>query len=231
MSAEAVLILVAAALYLADCIVLLERGQAIWARGALAFGSVHYQVAGKVVALLNPLTPFVPVSRTLPLFSAGFGMDPAGMSRVLSPLRSLAGLQLVLVFAALPWCLLRAPGATFATLLIAYLNAVLMLVLLAWRFGRAGLPRRPLLALGFGWLACLPLSVNCLRKAGLSFEIAMDAREALRDLPAQARALAAADLAAQVGEAAQELDEGDARQRDLATLKRQLDAEAASGRA
>jgi len=229
-SSEAVLIAAAAVLYLADCVVLLERGQALWARGALAFGSLHYQVQGKTVALLNPLTPFVPVSRTLPLFATGFGMDPAGVSRVLSPVGVLAALQFALMFVVLPWCLMRAPGAPFlAALLLAYLNAILMLALIAQRFGRAGIARRPLLTLGFGWLACLPLSVNCARKAGLTFEIAMDAREALRDLSARAREQAAAALAAQATEAAQDLDEGDERHRDLMALKRQL--EAGDGRA
>jgi hypothetical protein len=228
-SPEAVLIAAAAVLYFADCIVLLERGQALWAKGALVFGSLHYQFRGKTVALLNPLTPFVAVSRTLPLFAAGFGMDPAAV-RALAPVGALAALQFVLVFAALPWCLLRAPGMPFvAVLLFAYLNAILMLALTAQRFGRVGIARRPLLALGFGWLACLPLSVNCARKAGLTFEIAMDAREALRDLPAAARAQAAAALAAQAAEAAQELEEDDERHRDLMALKRQL--EAGDGRA
>ena len=230
MSTEAVLIAAAAVLYLADCLVLLERGQALWARGTLAFGSLHYQFRGKTVAVLNPLAPFVPVSRTLPLFATGFGMDPAAVVRVLSPVGVLAALQFMLLFVALPWSLVRAPGLPFlAGLLLAYLNAVLMLGLIAQRFGRAGIARRPLLALGFGWLACLPLSVNCARKAGLTFEIAMDAREALRDLPAPARERAAAALAAQATEAAQELDEGDARHGDLMALKRQL--EAGDGRA
>lgn len=229
---EAALIAAAAALYLADCVVLLERGQGLWRRTAISFGSLHYQVQGKAVAVLNPFTPFIAVTRTLPLLGAGFGVDPSGVPRVLSPVAPFAALQLVLVFVVLPWCLLRAPGLPFVVaLLLAYLNALLMLALILLRFGRAGIARRPLLVLGFGWLACLPLSVNCVRRAGLSFEVAMDAREAIRSLPADARAQAHASLAAQLGEALQELDEGDERHPPLAELKRQLDAQAADGRA
>ncbi|MGH8764455.1 MAG: hypothetical protein ACRET8_01950 [Burkholderiales bacterium] len=231
MSTEALLIAAAAVLYLLDCVVLLERGQALWTRSTLSFGSNHYQVRGKAVALMNPFTPFVPLSRTLPLFSAGFGMDPSGVPRILLPLAVPAAIQFLLVFVALPWCLYRAPGTPFAAVLsLAYLNVLLMLALVAWRFRRAGIPRRALFALGFGWIACLPLSVNSMRKAGLAFEIAMDAREALKDLPAHARAQASAALSAQVAEALQDLEEDDKRHRLLADLKRELDREADHGR-
>lgn len=226
MISEATVVAVAVALYFADCIVLLERGQALIearrSRFALAFGSRHYQMKGRAVALLNPLTPFIPVFRSALLFE----QSPAQLKsavRATAPLIVPALLQFALLFVVLPWCLYRAPGwPFFIALVLAYLNAALMLALLAWRFRRAGLPRRPLIALGFGWLACLPLSVNCMRKAGLAFDVAPDARRALRLLPAGARAPAAAALAAQVEEALQDLEENDAREPRLARLHRQL---------
>ena len=227
MISEAAVIALAAALYLADCVVLLERGQAVleagWGGSRLAFGSRHYQIAGKAVALLNPFTPFVPAFRTLPLFSNGFGPRASAAVTAMSPLVIPAFIQFALVFIALPLCLYRAPGWPFViALLLAYLNAVAMLVLMGLRFNSSRIPRRPLIALGFGWLACLPLSVNCLRAAGLSFQIAADAKRALRFLSENERQHARENLAAQVVEAMQELEESDERHQQLADLKRQL---------
>lgn len=225
------MIAVAVAMYLVDCVVLLQRGQGLWSRATLSFGANHYQMRGKVVALLNPLTPFVPVLRTLPLFSKASSPRASVALHALRPLAGAALLQFALLFIALPVCLYRAPGwPFFAALLLAYANAVLMLAVIWWRFRRADLARRPLASLGFAWLACLPLSVNCLRKAGLSFDIAMDARRAIRTLPFDAKPVARMHLAAQIAEAMQELEEGDERHRRLVDLGRQLAAEAGHGR-
>ena len=229
---EAAVIAVAAAIYLFDCVVLLERGQALWSRAVLSFGSNHYQIRGKVVALLNPFTPFIPAFRTLPLFMNASVPKTSVAIHALAPLAGAAFLQFILVFVALPVCLYRAPGwPFFSALVLAYINALVMLVAIGWRFGRAGIARRPLIALGFAWLACLPLSVNCIRKAGLSFDIAMDARQAIRALPADEKSKARADLAAQIAEAMQELEESDERHRRLAELEHKLIPEVDRGRA
>jgi len=233
---EAAVIAVAAALYLVDCVVLLERGRAVLeamcSRTGISFGSTHYQIGGKAVALLNPLTPFVPVFRTLPLFS-GPGGSRAGISRAvraLTPLSMPSLIQLLLVFVVLPYCLYRAPGwPFFIALVLAYANAIAMLGVSWWRMRGAGIATRPLIGLGFAWLACLPLSVNAMRKAGLAFNIAIDARQAIRLLPASERERARNDLAAQVAEALDETDEGDAHHRRLAELRRQLTLEAGRG--
>lgn len=230
---EAAVIAIAVALYLVDCVVLLKRGQAVleaawwplFPRIAIAFGSTHYQIRGKAVALLNPLTPFIPAFRTMPLFS---GPDSSNVRvsrsvRALSPVSVPSLVHLILVFAVLPYCLYRAPGwPFFISLAIAYLNAIAMFGLICWQFRKAGIARRPLVALGFGWLVCLPLSVNCQRKGGLAFDIAMDARRAIRLLPASDRQRARSDLAAQIAEAMDETDEDDAQYRRLADLRRQL---------
>jgi len=223
---EAAVIAVAAALYLLDCLVLLERGQALWSRGRLSFGSAHYQIRGRVVALLNPFTPFFPAFRTLPLFSEAPGARLSRAVQVLTPVSAMSLLQLALVFLALPYCLYRAPGWPFLVFLVlAYAGAIAMLGLLWWRFRRAGFATRPLLGLGFAWLACLPLSVNAPRRAGLAFDVALDARRAMRLLSAGERQRARIDLGAQLAEALQEIDEGDASGRRLLDLKKQLEAE------
>lgn len=228
MISEATVIAVAAALYLFDCLVLLERGQGlVEARGsrlALYFGSAHYRVCGKAVALMNPLTPFLAILRTAPLFEARAAPKPSRAFGMFTPLRAATLLQFLLVFAVLPWCLYRAPGWPFViALLLAYLNAAAMLAFIVWRYGRLGASRRPLWALGFGWLVCLPLSVNCLRRAGIAFELAFDARAAMRLIPVDARAVAAAGLVAQVEEALHELDEGHGERNRLDSLKRELE--------
>lgn len=232
MSTEAAVIAVAAAIYLVDCVVLLERGQAIWSRASLSFGSNHYQIRGKAVALLNPFAPFVPAFRTLPLFVRAPVPKASVALHALSPLAAFALVQFLLVFVALPFCLYRAPGwPFFIALFAAYLNAILMLAAIVWRFRRARIATRPLAALGFAWLACLPLSVNCLRKAALSFNLSMDARQAIRTVASGERPKACVDLAAQIAEALHELEEGDERHRRLAELGRQLSPEAGHGRA
>ena len=231
MSSEAAVIAVAAAIYLSDCVVLLERGQALWSRGSLSFGSNHYQVRGKVVALLNPFTPFVPALRTSPLFSGASNVKTSAALQALKPLALPSALQFVLIFLVLPWCLYRAPGwPFFISLVLAYVIALALLASICWRFRRAGLATRPLIGLGFAWLACLPLSVNALRKAGLSFDMAMDARRAIRLIAFDEKSRACADLDGQIAEAMQELEEDDALYRRLGELKRQLTSEVAHGR-
>jgi hypothetical protein len=234
MIGEAALVALAAAIYLADCVVLLERGQALVQAGpSLSFGSRHYQIAGKSVALLNPLTPFFFAFRSLVLFSSP-GSESVKFSKAFAataPLAPLALLQLLLLFVALPYCLYRAPGwPFFIALVLAYLNAIVMLLLLWWRFRRNAIPARPLIGLGFGWIACLPLSVNCLRAAGVSFPLAFDARRALRFLPGDSREKARADLAAQIAEAMQEIEEEDERHGRLAALARELAPQGSHGR-
>ncbi len=225
MISDAAVIAVAAALYLFDCLVLLERGQALWSRRRLGFGSKHYQIRGKVVAVLNPFTPFIPVFRTRPLFSGSSNIKFSSALRAVAPIGAMSLLQFVLMFVVLPWCLYRAPGwPFFIALVLAYLNALALLGFIWWRFRALGITTRPLIALGFAWLACLPLSVNAQRKAGLAFDVAMDARQALRLLPERERERARGELVAQIVEAMEELEESDERRR-LAGLKRQLGPE------
>ena len=230
MIGEAALVALAAAIYLLDCVVLLERGQALFQPGRLSFGSRHYQISGRVVALLNPLTPFLFAFRSLPLFSSGKeGVKISKAAHAVAPLALPAALQFLLVFGALPYCLYRAPGwPFFIALVLAYLNAMLMLLVLVFGFRRNSIPARPLLGLGIGWIVCLPLSVNCLRSAGVTIPLGIDATRAIR-FPVD-REKARFDLAAQVAEAMQEVEECDARHARLAALARQLETEASRGR-
>jgi len=229
MIGEAALVALAAAIYLFDCVVLLERGQALITPRSLSFGSRHYQISGKAVALMNPFTPFVPAFRSLPLFSRKPGVKLSDAVRAQAPVSLLGGAQFLLIFVALPYCLYRAPGwPFFIALVLAYLNAVVMLVLLVLRFRKYSIPARPLAGLGFGWIACLPLSANCLRAAGLGIPVAVDALHAIRFLGEKD---AARDgLAAQVAEALHETDEADERHGRLVALASRLRPESDDGR-
>ena len=228
---EAGLVALAAAIYLVDCLVLLERGQALIAGGTLSFGSRHYQISGKAVALLNPLTPFIPAFRSLPLFAENPGVKLSAALRAHAPLAALAALQFLLIFAALPFCLYRAPGwPFFIALVLAYLNAIVMLVFLFLNFRKRSIPARPLAGLGFGWIVCLPLSVNCLRAAGIGVPLGVDAMHAIRFLTDSEKQSARTQLGAQVAEAMEEMDERDERHEKLAALARQLEGEAGNGR-
>ena len=63
---------IAVVIYLFDCLVLLPRGQAIatcfWRHWAITFGSRTFVINKRVVALLNPFTPFAPSLKSMPLF-------------------------------------------------------------------------------------------------------------------------------------------------------------------
>ena len=235
MIGEAALVALAVAIYLFDCVVLLERGQALiearWRGVALSFGSRHYQISGRSVALLNPLTPFVCAFRSLPLFSGKPGKKLSTVMQAHRPLAVPAALQFLLVFVALPYCLYRAPGwPFFIALLLAYANAIAMLGFLVLRYRKRAIAARPLVGLGFGWLACLPLSVNCLRAAGVGIALGVEPTRALRFLAETDKPKARAELAAQIAEAMHEVEETDEHHGRLAALARELQPQADHGR-
>jgi len=166
------------------------------------------------------------VLRTLPLFSQASNPKASEVQQAVQPLWLLSLFQFLLMFLVLPYCFYRAPGwPFFVFLLLAYVNATAMLAFLWWRFHKAALARRPLLNLGFAWLACLPLSVNAQRKAALAFDVGMDAREAIRGLPESAQERARNDLASQISEAIDELHETDDRRAALVLMQTELKAD------
>src|SRR5581483_12117404 len=69
------LLAVLIALYLADCLTLLAPGEALFTFERrslhLDFGLSGYVMRGRVPALLNPLTPWLPVFRSAPLSAGG----------------------------------------------------------------------------------------------------------------------------------------------------------------
>jgi len=218
-----------AGIYLFDCVVLVQRGQAVLARPGgrwrLATGSRHYLIKGRPIVFLNPFTPCAATLKTFPILelpSPG-SLRPSAIVRGLRGLPALALAQWALVFVVLPVTLVRFPGWPLViTLLAAYGNAVAMVGLLLSRYRQLGAARAPLASLAFNALVCLPLSINLLRRAGLALPVDGGADRYLRLVPEPARPAARAALLGQLEEALQDADEDSPRSVALTALRRGL---------
>ena len=175
------------------------------------FGSLHYQVRGHAVALLNPLTPFVPPSGRFPCFRRRRAVKAATRRSAWRRCRRWARCSCCSSSVSLPYCLYRAPGwPFFAALVLAYVNTIAMLGLIWRRFQRRG-DRRA--ARCSGWASAGSPACRCpstaLRKAALAFDVATDAAGAMRlATRAGERERACGELAAQLAQAMQEAGRG-----------------------
>jgi len=229
-SAEWAAVLVVAGLYLSDCVLTLHRGQGVLGcaggRWTLAFGSLSYTIRDKAVLLLAPLLPWQGTLLTQRLFEAkpAMSLRPSVALRALAPLRWAVMLQAALVLVALPWLLFRnAALPLLGVLVVAYVNAIVMLVLVARAYRRLGVPRKPLWSIAGGALLCLPLSVNVMRHALLRLPVAGDA-VALAGLVRSSRRREAREaLRAQVHDALQLVAPEDAVHASLSGLRDALD--------
>jgi hypothetical protein len=165
-------------LYVADCLVLLGPGQGllIFEKPAirLDFGLSSYVMRGRVPALLNPLTPWIPAFKTVPLALGSAGARPPR----LHPLRRchywiVATWPMLLVhaglmFGAAPYFLLTARYRELAIVIACAFVSAGFLLVLGWRVAAGiGLSRRHYMSLAFQAVICLPLSLNLLRKLAL----------------------------------------------------------------
>jgi hypothetical protein len=236
LSLEVTVLAVLVGLYLFDCVILLDRGQALLERigglWRLAFGNRYYLIRAKPVALLNPLTPYRPTLKTLPLLGqdrAG-ALRPSHALRDLLPLPLLAAIQLGLVLVAVPVTMLHSSGWTFlTTLAVSYVNALAMLVIAFVAYRAAGLSRRPLWQLAFNCMVCLPLSVNLYRRASMELPLAYDAARCLRLVPETTRGRTREVLLGHIEDTLQEVDEGSPRFVALTSLQRGLNTEVGHG--
>lgn len=222
--------LVVAGLYLSDCVLTLHRGQGVLrfagGRWSLGFGSLSYTIRDKAVLLLAPLLPWQGTLLTQRLFEekAATALRPSVALRALAPLRWAVMLQAALVLVALPWALFRnAALPLLAVLVVAYVNAIVMLALVARAYRRLGVPRTPLWSIAGGALLCLPLSVNVMRHALLRLPVAGDAARLASLAPAPRRREAREALRAQVHDALQLVAPEDALHGSLASLRDRLD--------
>lgn len=216
LNADAAFAAAVLALYAADSIVLVERGQAVLERRRsgwrMALGTRHYLVRGRPLVVLDPFAPAVPALRTAPLLGErGRGLAPPRAAAGLRWAGALAAAQFLLVIVAIPLSMLRFPGWPLViAIALAYANALAIAALLAMRFRALGVPLAALRGAAFNAAVCLPLSVNLLRRACLALPIGVDARRAVRLVRPADRDAARRALLVQLDEAMQDAEEGTA---------------------
>jgi len=228
-STEWAVVVLLIAIYLVDCIVLVARGQALLERAGrkwrMHFGAPHYVIRDCPVVFLNPLTPWNMALKTAPLFgpSVSGAPRPSVLVRAFAARGLFVGVQAVLVLGVLPVLLYRNAGWSLVlTLALAYANAIVMLVSALLAYRKQGVPVRPIVGLGLTGLACIPLSVNFVRRASLTFVLDGDAQRFIRLLRGRERDVAQYELAAHVSEAIAAVDEGSSDETRLVALRAEL---------
>jgi len=215
-----------AGIYLFDCVVLVQRGQAVLARWGgrwrVSTGTRHYLISGRPIVFLNPLMPCAATLKSRPLLESPSPgtLRPSVIVRAMRGLPTLAALQWGLVLVLVPVAVVRFPGwPLLAILVLAYCNAVAMVLTLFRRYRRLGLARRALGSIAFNAIVCLPFSINLPRRAGLALPVAGGADRYLRLVPESARPAARDALVGQLEEALQDADEDTPRFAALTVLR------------
>jgi len=178
MSSTGLLLAVLIGLYVADCLILLGPGQGllVFEKRAirLDFGLSSYVMRGRVPAMLNPLTPWIPAFKTAPLVTAVSGSHPLR----LHPLRRsyywivttwpMLLVHAALMFGAAPYFLMAGRYRELAIAVACAFVSAGFLLFVGWRVAMdLGLSRRHYAALAFQSVVCLPISLNLLRKLAL----------------------------------------------------------------
>ena len=174
LSSEALLMLLALALYLYDALYLLGRNEALLVRTRggwrAAFGAFDWRLAGKEPYLPNPFTPHRPVVRLAWQFDGTVGAGLVRQVELQPQLRGLGwltGVSAATLFVLLPASLFAHWG-TLATLLVVgllYGVNLAALVLLYRQHRRAAVPARRYWSTAFECLVCPPFCLNLVRRA------------------------------------------------------------------
>jgi len=210
--------IVAILIYLADCVVLVERGQGIFEFGcpspSASFGSRHYVLRKRPVVLLNPLTPWRLSIKSESVFRDGLTTSGTSIrqTRRLQPIAILGTIQAVLIFVAVPLLLHFEPGWPFmVSVAIAMLVSAAIAAML-WPLRAAmNLTTLAYINTAVSGVICLPLSVNIARKAPLASHASFTAPRLLRLLPPLHREAARDEFIAQLEEACLETDDQSAK--------------------
>jgi hypothetical protein len=204
MPTTGLVLLVLVGLYVADCLILLGPGQGLFSfeKRALRldFGLSSYVLKGRVPALLNPLTPWIPAFRTVPLVVAG-----GACSLRLHPLRRchyrivtawpMLLLQAALMFVGVPYFLMTARYPELAATVGGAVVSAGFLLFIGWRVAAdLRLGKRQYASLAFQALICLPLSLNLLRKLALLVPVEVTAFDLLPRMDPDRRAATATEL-------------------------------------
>jgi hypothetical protein len=213
------LVLIFVGFYLADCVVLLQPAQALaqlrpaprgkqagrgglglvsrW-RVALDFGWTVYPVRGRTLAMLNPLTPFLPVFKTRPLEhdAPAIGLRQMMVLRIRMLRMSIALVSHgVLMFVILPLLLLSGETSRLLiALAAAFVSALLILGVSYFDPRAARLPNSGFWILAGQALLCLPTSLNVPRKLALLAPGAACAADLLPSVREEERPAALSEL-------------------------------------
>jgi len=233
-----------AALYLKDCVVLLERDEALMVRGwrgrwRAGFGLRHWRLAGREPYLCNPFTPYEAVLRLrwdAGRPSATPGATSAAVPREVAAFAPWAVAIWLALFAFLPAAFYGHLGLPVLLAGLAALYALIAASLfLAWRRRAAlGLSGRAFGVLAFELVACPPYAANLVRRLSLPRRVDEDFTHACaRLLEGEALAEARQGCRARVEEELEAIDEDSARAAALRQtrdrLARELETEGAHG--
>ena len=227
-STEALLMLVAIALYLFDSSLFLASDEAVLIRGRRGrwlaqVGLDRWRLAGKEPCLPNPATPHLPLFKLRWRFDESTAAVPAPLRPVavppeLEPFRLHALLSLVCLFVLLPASLFYPQGVEYPIAVVAllYANIVVALLRLFRRRAAFGLSAAQFAGLAFECAACAPFSINLVRKLCARLEVDEDfVRAARRLLPAEALPAVHAQCLRRLDEQIDYAAEGTARMESL----------------
>lgn len=228
LSTEALLMLVAVALYLLDSLLLLSSNEAVLVRGwrgrwFARFGLDRWRLSGKEPYLSNPATPHFPLWRLRWSFDGPTAGAPAPTRLVAVPpalerIKLHVLVSLVSIFVLVPIVLFYPVPIEYPIAVVAllYLNIVVALIRLFRVRAHFRLSSGQFAVLAFECMACPPFSVNLVRKLCLRLEADEDfVAAAARLLAAEALRAVDAQCLRRVDEQIDYAEEGSERMRKL----------------
>lgn len=228
LSTEALLMLVAIALYLFDSLLLLASNEAVLVRGGRGrwfarFGLDRWRLGGKEPYLANPATPHFPLWRLRWSFDGAQREAEAPSRLVEVPLalerfRLHVLVSLVSMYVLVPVVLFYPVPVEFpiAVLALLYLNIVVAMIRLFRVRADFRLSPGPFAVLAFECMACPPFSVNLIRKLCVKLAVDEDfTAAASRLLPGEALPAVEAQCLRRVDEQIDYAEEGTERMQKL----------------
>ena len=207
----------AIAIYLVDCIVLIDRGQAVCEVRrlgvALHVGTTQFTITHRPVVCLNPLTPWRLAVKASAPWEVTENGESAIQPRRLLPLQVIAAVQAILVVVVAPILLHYGRYAELFMAVVAALAASLAGSAWLWRIRRSvNLNVAEVVNSAITSLICLPMSINVARKVAISATPRFSALSWLRRVRGDARDDIQRQYIAQLEEAALEAEDGSRRQ-------------------
>lgn len=227
-----------AALYLKDCLLLLQRDEAVLARGwrdrwRAGFGLMDWRLRGREPYLCHPFKPWEPVLR-LRWDAAAPANDAAPRASVPDELRLGPWVTAIwlLLFVMLPVAYFGHLGLRALLAVVAELYAFILIALvLVWRRRKAlGLTNSEFGVLAFEMVACAPYAANLVRRLSLHRKVEEDLLAASRRLlDPKGRAAVDAQCLARIDDELDWADENSARAQALRAARPRFVAAADNG--